>query len=180
MGKCYGLFGSCTLFMFSKKGGIKVGVKIFNGRHIANCKDKEFVVFIIGMRINNLFKFWKWIPVFNAMGPMIKELYQNPQWGFLHTEFLFSWRKVILIQYWKGFDELVNYAHGENHSYAWKSYNNKIKDNGSVGVFHETYQIEKGASEAIYVNMPKTGLSRATEHIPVSQDTNTAQKRMNE
>lgn len=28
--------------------------------------------------------------------------------------------------------------------------------------------------------MPKTGLSRATEHIPVSQDTNTAQKRMND
>ncbi|ABY44154.1 DUF4188 domain-containing protein [Bacillus sp. TH22] len=156
-----------------------MGAKIFNGRHIANSKDQEFVVFIIGMRINNLLKFWKWIPVFNAMGPMIKELYQNPQWGFLHTEFLFSWRKVILIQYWKGFDELVNYAHGKNHSYAWKSYNNKIKDNGSVGVFHETYQIEKGASEAIYVNMPKTGLSRATEHIPVSQDTNTAQKRMN-
>ncbi|PFE08466.1 hypothetical protein CN307_28170 [Bacillus cereus] len=23
MGKCYGLFGSCTLFMFSKKGGLK-------------------------------------------------------------------------------------------------------------------------------------------------------------
>lgn len=66
----------------------------------------------------------------------------------------------------------------KNHSNAWKSYNNKIKDNGSVDGFHETYQIEKGASGAIYVNMPKTGLSRATEHIPVSKDTNTAQKRM--
>lgn len=41
------------------------------------------------------------------------------------------------------------------------------------------WKIEKGASEAIYVNMPKTGLSKATEHIPVSKDTNTAQKRMN-
>ena len=54
-------------------------------------------------------------------------------------------------------------AHGKNYSYAWKAYNNKIKDNGSVGVFHETYQIEKGASEAIYVNMPQTGLSKATD-----------------
>lgn len=49
------------------------------------------------MRINHLLKFWKWVPVFNAMGPMVKELYQNPQWGFLHTEFLFSWRKVNLV-----------------------------------------------------------------------------------
>lgn len=64
-----------------------MGTKIFNGRYIANCKDKEIVVFIISMRINHLLKFWKWVPVFNAMGPMVKELYQNPQWGFLHTEF---------------------------------------------------------------------------------------------
>ncbi|MCY9547202.1 DUF4188 domain-containing protein [Lysinibacillus xylanilyticus] len=156
-----------------------MGVKIFNGRHIADCKDKEFVVFIIGMRINKILKFWKWLPVFNAMEPMIKELHQNPEWGFLHSEFLFSWRKVILIQYWKGFDELVDYAHEKKHSYAWKAYNKKVKDNESVGVFHETYQIGKGSSEAIYVNMPKIGLSIATDHIPVSQDTNTAQKRMN-
>lgn len=157
-----------------------MGAKVFNGRYIANSKDKEFVVFIIGMRINHLLKFWKWVPVFTAMGPMIKELYQNPQWGFLHTEILFSWRKVTLIQYWDGFEELIMYAKGETHSSAWKAYNNKIKDNGSVGVFHETYKIEKGASEAIYNNMPKIGLSRATEHIPVSQDNNTAQQRMNE
>ncbi|WP_413226541.1 hypothetical protein [Bacillus sp. CH126_4D] len=31
-----------------------MGAKIFNGRHIANSKDQAFVVFIIGMRINNL------------------------------------------------------------------------------------------------------------------------------
>lgn len=114
------------------------------------------------------------------MGPMIKELYQHPQWGFLHTEFFFSWRKVVLIQYWKSFDDIINYAHGKNHAAAWKAYNQKVKDNGSVGVFHETYQIGKGASEAMYVNMPKSGLAIATEHIPVSPETSTARKRMNE
>lgn len=157
-----------------------MGTKIFKGRHIANSKEQEFVVFMIGMRINYVFKFWKWIPVFKAMGPMIKELYENPQWGFLHTEFFISWRKVVLIQYWKDFDSLIDYAHGKKHASAWKAYNQKIKDNGSVGVFHETYQIGKGASEAMYVNMPKSGLAIATEHLPVSPSTNTAKKRMHD
>ena len=155
-----------------------MSAKIFNGRHIANSKDQAFVVFMIGMRINELSKFWKWVPVFTAMGPMLKELRQNQQWGFIHSEFFVSWRKVILIQYWQDFDELINYAHGKTHASAWKAYNQKIKDNGSVGVFHETYQIGKGASEAMYVNMPKSGLAIATEHIPVSRETNTANKRM--
>ena len=109
-----------------------MGEKIFNGRHIANSNEQEFVVFMIGMRINYLFRFWKWVPVFKAMGPMIKELYENPQWGFLHTEFFVSWRKVVLIQYWKSFDDLINYAHGKTHAAAWKAYNQKVKDNGSV------------------------------------------------
>ena len=155
-----------------------LGIKIFNGRYTADSSESSFVVFIIGMRLNQIYKIWKWIPVFNSMGPMIKELYQNPQWGFLHTEVLFGWRKITLIQYWKEFDGLIDYAHGKNHALAWKSYNRKIKNNGSVGIFHETYKVEKGASEAIYVNMPKMGLSQAMTHIPVSQSMDTANKRM--
>lgn len=155
-----------------------MGKQIYKGRYIADCGEEGFVVFIIGMRINKLVAISKWIPVFKSMGPMIKELYQNPQWGFLHFEFLLSWRGVTLIQYWKGFDELLAYAHGETHALAWKAYNKKINNNGSVGVFHETYKIEKGASEAIYNNMPNMGLAKAHSHIPVSQHRNTTKNRM--
>lgn len=155
-----------------------MGTKIFNGRYTADCGEKDFVVFIIGMRINQVFAISKWLPVARAMGPMIKELYKNPQSGFLHSEFLFSWRTITLIQYWKGFDELVAYAHGKTHSIAWKEYNQKINNNGSVGIFHETYKIETGASEAIYNNMPKMGLSKAMSHIPVSKTRDTANDRI--
>ena len=85
---------------------------------------------------------------------------------------------ITLIQYWKGFDELLSYAHGNTHSMAWKAYNKKINNNGSVGVFHETYKIEKGASESIYNNMPKIGLSKAFSHLPVSKNKDSAIKRM--
>jgi hypothetical protein len=155
-----------------------MGKEIFNGRYTTDCDGESFVVFIIGMRVNKFLTISKWLPVFRAMGPMIKELYQNPQWGFLHTEFTFSWRQVVLIQYWKGFDELEAYAHGKTHSIAWKEFNQKINKNGSVGIFHETYKIEKSASEAIYVNMPKFGLSKAFSHVPVSKNRNTAKSRI--
>jgi len=154
-----------------------LGKKIYNGRFIASTEE-SFVLFFIGMRINKIFSFSKWVPVFRAMGPMIKELYQNPELGFIHTEFLLNWRGVTLIQYWKSFDDLEAYAHGKTHSVAWRSFNQKIKDDGSVGIYHETYIIEKGASEAIYNNMPKFGLSKAYSHIQVGSKTDSARNRI--
>ncbi|MEH7505533.1 DUF4188 domain-containing protein [Neobacillus drentensis] len=151
--------------------------KIYNGRFRAST-DEGLVLFIIGMRINKIFSFTKWVPVFKAMGPMIKELYQNPELGFRHTEFFFSWKGVTLVQYWRSFEELEAYAHGKTHSVAWKSFNQKIKDDGSVGIYHETYIIEKGASEAIYNNMPKFGLSKAYSHKRVDSKSETASNRI--
>lgn len=46
-------------------------------------KDEEFVVFLIGMRINKWWKIHKWLPVAIAMPKMIKELYANPEMGLL-------------------------------------------------------------------------------------------------
>jgi hypothetical protein len=42
------------------------------------------------MRINNLFAVRKWLPTLRAMGPMLKELYQHPEKGFLGGEFFTS------------------------------------------------------------------------------------------
>jgi hypothetical protein len=45
--------------------------------------DGEFVVFLIGMRINKPWKIHKWLPVFLAMPRMMKELQAHPESGFL-------------------------------------------------------------------------------------------------
>jgi hypothetical protein len=45
--------------------------------------DGDFVVFVIGMRINKLWKVHKWLPVFLAMPRMLKELEKQPESGFL-------------------------------------------------------------------------------------------------
>ena len=39
--------------------------------------DGDFVVFIIGMRINKIWKVHKWLPVFFGMPRMLKELTGN-------------------------------------------------------------------------------------------------------
>jgi hypothetical protein len=41
--------------------------------------DGNFVVLLIGMRINKPWKIHKWLPVFLAMPPMLKELAGAPK-----------------------------------------------------------------------------------------------------
>jgi len=56
--------------------------KIFNGRYTAKT-DQPFVLFLIGMRINQWWRFDKWIPVASAMTPMLTTLFTHPEKGFL-------------------------------------------------------------------------------------------------
>lgn len=71
---------------------------IHPGRHTAHIEG-DFVVFIIGMRVNNLWAVHKWWPVAQAMGPMIAELMKRPELGLLHARTCLNWRDVTLIQY---------------------------------------------------------------------------------
>jgi len=50
--------------------------------------DGDFVVFLIGMRINKWWLPHKWVPVARAMGRMLKELEETPadETGFLGVE----------------------------------------------------------------------------------------------
>ena len=45
--------------------------------------DEPYVVFIIGMRINRLWKVHRWLPIMLAMTRMLRELY--PQIGRAHV-----------------------------------------------------------------------------------------------
>lgn len=54
------------------------------GRYTADLSGHdEVVVFLIGMRINRLGQFWRWLPVFWAMPRMIIELMKDPSRGLL-------------------------------------------------------------------------------------------------
>ena len=71
--------------------------------------DGDFVVFLIGMRINNPLKIHKWLPLAAAMPRMIKALYRQPELGFIRAQMWFS-RTIILVQYWRSMERLLAYA----------------------------------------------------------------------
>lgn len=151
--------------------------KIVPGRYTAQMEG-PFAVFAIGMRVNRLWAVHKWLPVFMAMGPMIKELYTHKELGFYHTEFFVSWRRVTLLQYWRSFEDIERYARGGLHLKAWKDFNRKIGNDGTVGIFHESYLIDPGKYESVYVNMPAIGLGKAGKHIPATGKREAARSRL--
>lgn len=131
--------------------------------------EGDFVVFLIGMRINQPLKVHKWLPVARAMPRMIEELSRKPELGFLHAEMWFS-RTIILVQYWRSMEQLLAYAKDREaaHLPAWQAFNKAIGTDGAVGIWHETYAASPGSYENIYVNMPPFGLGRACELQPVT------------
>ncbi|MDZ8067945.1 MAG: DUF4188 domain-containing protein [Nostoc sp. DedQUE08] len=153
--------------------------QVIPGRFTAEI-DKPFVVFLIGMRINKLFAFSKWIPTARAMSLMLQSLNQNPEKGFLGGETFVYWRGVGLIQYWRSFEDLERFARNpaDAHLKAWQRFNQAIGADGSVGIWHETYLIEPGRYEAVYGNMPVFGLAAATKHVPAMGRKETARRRL--
>jgi hypothetical protein len=115
--------------------------------------EGDFVVFLIGMRINKPWKVHKWLPVFLAMPRMLKELSKRPESGFLGYTMGFP----AIVQYWRSFEQLEAYARGKDLSHwpAWVAFNKQIGGSrGDVGIWHETYRVAAGQYEAVYSGMP--------------------------
>ena len=135
---------------------------MIRNERLAASFDGPFVVFMIGMRINNVLKIHKWLPVATAMPRMLRELYSHPELGFVHAEAWFG-RTTIMVQYWRSMEHLLAYARNKDaeHLPAWRDFNRAVGTDGSVGIWHETYLASLGTYENIYVNMPLFGLGKA-------------------
>lgn len=153
--------------------------KVVPGRFTART-DGPFVVFIIGLRINRLLDLRRWVPTARAMFPMLRELYRHPEKGFLHAETYVGRREVMMVQYWRSFEDLERFARDPeaSHMPAWQRFNREARQSGSVGIWHETYLVEPGHYEALYANMPVSGLAKATEHVPAVGGRETARRRL--
>ena len=126
--------------------------------------EGDFVVFLIGMRINKPWKLHKWLPVFQAMPRMIRELERHPESGFLgHIMSL-----GVIVQYWRSFEHLEAYARDANqlHWPAWVAFNKRVgKSRDDVGIWHETYRVRAGEYECVYSGMPPFGLAKASATV---------------
>lgn len=150
-----------------------------DGRFTADVEG-PFVVFIIGMQVNRLLAVNRWLPVARAMAPMLRELYSNPERGFLGAETFLYWRGVALIQYWRSFEELESFARDRDapHLPAWRRFNREAGRSCEAGIWHETYVVEPGRHETIYANMPPFGLAKATKMAPATGRRETARRRL--
>jgi hypothetical protein len=151
------------------------------GRYTAQI-DESFVVFLIGMRVNRLRSFSKWMPVAKAMPEMINVLYRYPEKGFLGGESFFRLFPLttMLMSYWRSFDDLEKFARSkdEPHLAAWQRFNQAVGADGTVGIWHETYLVQANQYEAVYGNMPIFGLAKATQHVPATGRRLTARRRL--
>ena len=158
----------------------------------------DFVVFLIGMRINKPWKVHKWLPVARAMGPMLRVLSRasasarselaspaaRSQRGHdLGLLAFTSWvgpHGPLLVQYWRSFADLERFAREPSlpHHAAWRDFNRRVGTDGDVGIWHETYQVRAGQYESVYANMPMFGLAAAGAHVPVGKRGDTAAERL--
>jgi len=70
-----------------------------NGERVTADTDGDFAVFLIGMRINTLWKVHKWLPVFRAMPEMLEELSAHDDSGLLGDRSRWGGRNFEVIQY---------------------------------------------------------------------------------
>jgi fumigallin biosynthesis monooxygenase-like protein len=155
-----------------------MGAGVHPGRYTAELPD-DFVVFLIGMRVNRPWKPLKWVPVFAAMPRMLIWLDKHPQAGLLHWHN--AWIKgPAIVQYWRSFTDLDRFARGpqQPHLPVWKKFNQAVRASGDVGIWHETYKVRAGEYECVYGNMPRIGLAAAGTHVAVGSTGQSAAARI--
>ena len=152
----------------------------FTGRYSADVEG-DFVVFLIGMRINKPWDVRGWWHTFVSMRPMVQELEANPDLGLISAHQAWIGGPAV-IQYWRSYEDLDRYARNDDrrHLPAWKKWNQASRKSGAVGIWHETFKVAAGQYEAIYGNMPRRGLASATAHVPVTVKGRSAARRIGE
>ncbi len=133
--------------------------------------DGDFVVFLIGMRINRPLKVATWLPVFVAMPKMLRELERRPEAGLLGAKlYLASPLQPMIVQYWRSFEQLESYSRDRDRDHwpAWVAFNRRVGSSGDVGIWHETFLVPAGSYESVYNNMPATGLGAASRLVPAA------------
>ncbi|WP_375424279.1 DUF4188 domain-containing protein [uncultured Friedmanniella sp.] len=141
--------------------------------------DGALVVFLIGMRVNRLWRPDLYLPVFAAMPKMLAELSRDPGSGLLGFRTLLGAGGPTVVQYWSSVEKLYAYASApeSEHRPAWTAFNRRARNAPeTVGIWHETYVVDR--AESLYVAVPAMGLAAATTPVPVRPRSDRAAQRL--
>jgi hypothetical protein len=152
---------------------------VVGGRMSADIEG-DFVVFLIGARFNRPWHVGKVVYVNRAMTRMLAYLRKHPEDGLLHAMLSIGPDGPMVVQYWRSPEQLEAFARSARapHHPAWKRWNRIMGyEKPHVGIWHETYIVRAGDYECLYGNMPRFGLAKAGEHVPISSKGETAAAR---
>jgi hypothetical protein len=139
--------------------------------------EGEFVLIVLGMRINKPWKIHKWLPVALTMLKLLKELAAHPETGYLGH----IWCGFLTIVYWRSFDQIEAYARSKDYAHlpiwAWFQ-KTQGYTSGDVGIWHELYAVTPGTYEAVYTAMPATGLGSIGQLRPATGHRDTSRGRL--
>ncbi len=152
---------------------------VFPGRFTSAPEQERVTVFLIGMRANRWWQLPKVLRVASAMPRMLRHLAAHPDAGMLGWQ---QWlgRTTLMVSYWRSPEHLQKFASDRDapHLGPWRDFARTLAGSGSVGVWHETYDVAVADSETVYSDMPAFGLARATRHVPIGPGSNTARQRL--
>jgi hypothetical protein len=128
-------------------------------------RGEPFAVFLFGMRLNRVRGLPRFLWGLRVLRRVLADLEGQHAPGFLASRVYLGGRTLVAVQYWESFDALDAYArdHALPHRPAWQRYLRLALDDPAMGLWHETYLVEPGTWEGVYVNMPDWGLGAATE-----------------
>ena len=140
------------------------------GRRMQAEIDGDFVVFLIGARINSKRELVRCLLDLGGrrgMKHMLDYLVEHPDKGLLGYELGYP----TIVQYWRSFEHLEAFANDEAdpHLDVWRQYWRRVGRSPRTGIWHETYRVRAGEYEAVYGNMPPHGLGKAGRLIPIGQ-----------
>ena len=90
-------------------------------------------------------------------------------------------RAGFSVQYWRSFDHLEAYARSAGHAQwpARTAFNRQVRANsGDVGIWHDAYLVPAGEYETLYRSVPRMGLARAGQHLPIADHLDTPRQRL--
>jgi hypothetical protein len=154
-------------------------MEINTGRWTARI-DGDFAVFLIGSEVRDPARAGPAAALLMAMAGMLAELVQDPAQGLLGFQ-QFGGVGGVIVQYWRSFEMLEAYAKNPSvrHAPIWRAWNRLAEDERSgASIWHETFQVSAGHYEAVYQNMPVTGLQRAGTPIAVNEARASARQRL--
>jgi len=148
---------------------MQMAAEINRGRWMAQI-DGDFVVFLIGARINKGRRLKAFADLGGRRGmiAMLKELSADPESGLLGYEM--STFGGLIVQYWRSFEHLERFADSSDiHTAAWRTYWKRVGKTDGSGIWHETYLVRAGEYEAVYGNMPAHGLGKASSLVTAAE-----------